>query len=319
MISRWQSRRTPTIRPSLAVVAIMAGSLMAACAAAPLKAQTIIGGSGPVGAKPGAFKGLSKNSDKPIDIASERLTVYDAKKVAVFTGNVRAVQGDTTLTTTRLEVYYKGSANPLSKAAEPTQVAENQGETTRNDASDRPETSQGPASQLAKIEAKGNVVIRNAEDQSATGDRLLYDVETKMVTLSGNVSIKSDKDQTTKSDSAVYDMAKETVTVRDDVVLASGEDQTAHSDWAIYDVPGQMVTVGGNVVLTQGQNVLKGSKLVINLATGESRFENSGDAAAKNRIRALFMPNEGGKRKSAEDGSEASEDGGPTSLIPRSN
>ena len=43
--------------------------------------------------------------------------------------------------------------------------------------------------------------------------------------------------------------------------------------WRIYDVPGQMVTVSGNVVLTQGKNVLKGDRLVINLTTGESRFD----------------------------------------------
>jgi lipopolysaccharide export system protein LptA len=54
-----------------------------------------------------------------------------------------------------------------------------------------------------------------------------------------------------------------------------------------------MVTVGGNVVLTQGKNVLKGDRLVIDLKTGESRFENSGNTAAGGRIRALFMPKEG--------------------------
>jgi lipopolysaccharide export system protein LptA len=40
----------------------------------------------------------------------------------------------------------------------------------------------------------------------------------------------------------------------------------------------------------QGQNVLKGDRLVIDLKTGESRFENTGNTAAGGRIRALFMP-----------------------------
>jgi lipopolysaccharide export system protein LptA len=48
--------------------------------------------------------------------------------------------------------------------------------------------------------------------------------------------------------------------------------------------------VGGNVVLTQGQNVLKGDRLVIDLKTGESRFENPGTTTAGGRIRALFVP-----------------------------
>ena len=54
--------------------------------------------------------------------------------------------------------------------------------------------------------------------------------------------------------------------------------------------------MGGNVVLTQGENVLKGDRLVIDLKTGESRFENSGNEAAGGRIRALFMPKEGAKK-----------------------
>jgi len=76
-----------------------------------------------------------------------------------------------------------------------------------------------------------------------------------------------------------------------DVVINSDQEQTTTSDWAIYDVPGKTVTVGGNVVLTQGKNVLKGDRLVIDLTTGESRFDNSGNAVAgKQRIKALFMP-----------------------------
>jgi hypothetical protein len=57
-------------------------------------------------------------------------------------------------------------------------------------------------------------------------------------------------------------------------------------------VPSQLVTVGGNVVLTQGKNVLKGDRLVIDLKTNESRFENTGNTATGGRIRALFMPKE---------------------------
>ena len=313
------STRRP-LAMALGVAAMLAAGSVGVALPVSASAQTITGGA--VGAKPGALKGLSKNSDAPIDINSNRLTVYDAKKVAVFTGNVRAVQGDSTLTTTELHVFYKSSANPLGENKPGDQVASAEaeaGEVPKSASAGQPETP-APGSQLSKIEAKGKVVIKNAQNQSTTGDHLLYDVEGQTVTLTGNVLIKSDKDQTTKGETAVYDMTKEAVTVRGNVVLSSGKDQTAHSDWALYDVPGELVTVGGNVVLTQGKNVLKGNKLVINLATGESRFENTGNAAANNRIRALFMPNEGGKRGSADDESDAeSDDGGPTSLIPRSN
>ena len=80
------------------------------------------------------------------------------------------------------------------------------------------------------------------------------------------------------------------IEARGEVFITSDQDQTTKSDWALYDVPAQLVTVGGNVVLMQGQNVLKGDRLVIDLKTGESRFENRGNTEAGGRIRALFMP-----------------------------
>jgi hypothetical protein len=65
--------------------------------------------------------------------------------------------------------------------------------------------------------------------------------------------------------------------------------------------------VGGNVVLTQGKNVLKGDRLVIDLKTGESRFEHTGNATAGGRIRALFMPKEKGGEESGTDEAKPSE------------
>jgi lipopolysaccharide export system protein LptA len=60
------------------------------------------------------------------------------------------------------------------------------------------------------------------------------------------------------------------------------------------------------VVLTQGKNVLKGDRLVIDLKTGESRFENPGNTAiAGGRIRALFMPKDEGA-DTAKSGEKAS-------------
>ena len=84
------------------------------------------------------------------------------------------------------------------------------------------------------------------------------------------------------------------IEAKGDVIINSKDDQTTTSDWAVYDLPTQLVTVGGNVVLTQGKNVLKGDRLVIDLKTGESRFENTGNTAAGGRIRALFMPKKDG-------------------------
>ncbi|HEY8277414.1 MAG TPA: LptA/OstA family protein [Methyloceanibacter sp.] len=72
------------------------------------------------------------------------------------------------------------------------------------------------------------------------------------------------------------------------VVINSDQDQTTTGDLADYDVPAQTVVVSGNVVLTQGQNVLKGDRLFINLATGESRFDPGNTSGKPARIKALF-------------------------------
>lgn len=80
------------------------------------------------------------------------------------------------------------------------------------------------------------------------------------------------------------------------VLVTTQDDQTATSNWAHFDVPAQVVTIGGNVVLTQGLNTIKGDRLVIDLKTGLSRFENSTDTASgkktTQRLKAIFSPNQ---------------------------
>jgi len=81
--------------------------LLAGLLASPLGAQTLNN----------TFGGLSQSSDEPIDIESDMLTVYDAKKYATFKGNVKAVQGTTTLRAAELDVHYIGGANKLTGQA----------------------------------------------------------------------------------------------------------------------------------------------------------------------------------------------------------
>jgi lipopolysaccharide export system protein LptA len=211
----------------------MCGALLAAgavalslLAATPAPAQTMTN----------TFGGFSKNSNEPIDIESDVLVVHDAQKYATFKGNVKAVQGTTTLRSRELDVHYVGSgSDSLTKGPDTT------GST--------PAPAPAPA---------------------ATGD-----AKPSGVGLGANNGTQISK-----------------IEARGEVVITSDQDQTTTSDWALYDVPAQLVTVGGNVVLMQGKNVLKGDRLVIDLKTGESRFENKGNTAAGGRIRALFMPKE---------------------------
>jgi len=236
------SRRSPSRtmrRALLGALALALGGL----AATPVPAQTMTN----------TFGGFSKNSNEPIDIESDVLVVHDAQKYATFKGNVKAVQGTTTLRSRELDVHYVGSgSDSLTKGPDAT------GSTpaTPTDA--------------------------GAGDAKASG-----------VGLGSNNGTQISK-----------------IEARGEVVITSDQDQTTTSDWALYDVPAQLVTVGGNVVLMQGKNVLKGDRLVIDLKTGESRFENRGDTAAGGRIRALFMPKEA---KPGDDTSNSDTSGGKKS------
>ncbi len=205
--------------------------------ASPLGAQTLSN----------SFGGLSQSSNEPIDIESDVLVVQDKQKLATFKGNVKAVQGSTTLRAKELNVHYVGGGGlaPGDKQEGGSQAAPVPQGDAQAGAGAKPDKSNA---QITKIEAKGNVVITSEDDQTTT------------------------------------------------------------SEWALYDLPAQQVTVGGNVVLTQGKNVLKGDRLVIDLKTGESRFENAGNAATGGRIRALFMPKKDGK--GGKDGKDAKSGGG---------
>src|SRR5512146_706899 len=66
---------------------------------------------------PNAMQGFSQNRDKPIQIEAAALEMRDKKKEATFSGNVKVVQGDTTMTSKTLVVYYEGGSSPADGKA----------------------------------------------------------------------------------------------------------------------------------------------------------------------------------------------------------
>jgi lipopolysaccharide export system protein LptA len=226
-----------------------------------------------------SFGGLSKNSGEPINIESDVLVVHDAQKYATFKGNVKAVQGTTTLRSRELDVHYVGSGSdsltkgPDTKGATPT-----------------PQPGGAQPADTKVADAKpGDAKPGGA----STADAKPGGAQPSGVGLNGDNGTQISK-----------------IEARGDVVITSDQDQTTTSDWALYDVPAQLVTVGGDVVLVQGKNVLKGDRLVIDLKTGESRFENPGDTGTPGRIRALFMPKDA---KPGDDDSKDNKSGGDKS------
>src|ERR1700723_2591434 len=69
---------------------------------------------------PNAMQGFSQNRDQPIQIEAATLEMRDKKKEETFSGNVKVVQGDTTMTSKTLVVFYESSQAAGAPTPTPT-------------------------------------------------------------------------------------------------------------------------------------------------------------------------------------------------------
>lgn len=160
---------------------------------------------------PNALQGFSQNKDQPVKIEAASLEVRDKDKVATFSGNVIVTQGDTVMRCKSLIVHYDAESKSSGmKTAQP---------------------GPGGSSSIKKLEALGGVHVTQKE-QTATGDKGLFDMKSNSITLSGNV------------------------------------------------------------LITQGQNVLRGERLVVDVATGAARVE-----AGSGRVSGVFVPSSADDKK----------------------
>jgi lipopolysaccharide export system protein LptA len=138
---------------------------------------------------PNALQGFAANRDKPIRVDAERLEVRDKDKIATFFGDAKAdvkvVQGDTTMRSRILVVFYE--QDEKSGAAKP--------------ASSGP----GGSSQIKRLEAKDNVIVTQ-KDQTVTGDKGIFDMKTNTVTMTGNV-VMTQCDSVLRGERLVVDLA----------------------------------------------------------------------------------------------------------------
>ncbi len=138
--------------------------------------------------------------NEPIEIEADVLEVRQNEGIATFRGNVDAVQGEMTLTSDALDVFYAGGGGP-----------------------------EAAGGGIQRIVATGNVVVTSPQE------------------------------------------------------VARGRE-------GVYDLDRRTITLSGDVVLTRDGNVLRGSRLEVDLDTGVSRLLPAGEGG---RVRALFV-NEGG-------------------------
>jgi lipopolysaccharide export system protein LptA len=129
---------------------------------------------------PNAMQGFSQNRDQPIQIEAASLEMRDKKKEATFSGNVKVVQGDTTMTSKTLVVFYEsGSGQAATPAANAKPAAKS---AAMQSATPGP----GGASSIKRLEARGNVVVTQKE-QVVTGETAVFDTKTNLITMMGGV------------------------------------------------------------------------------------------------------------------------------------
>jgi lipopolysaccharide export system protein LptA len=133
---------------------------------------------------PNAMQGFSQNRDQPIQIEAASLEMRDKKKEATFTGNVKVVQGDTTMTSKILVVFYESAAAPAAPAPAPQKGTKAQPAPSAA----LPAAAPGPggSSNIRRLEAKGSVVVTQ-KDQVVTGETAIFDTKSNLITMTGGV------------------------------------------------------------------------------------------------------------------------------------
>lgn len=116
-----------------------------------------------------------QDSSQPVEIVADQFELVQDQHQAIFTGHVIAKQGDMTLTSDRMVAHYR--AGPETKANLNT---------------------------ISHIDVDGNVVIVTKEE-TGKGERGVYDVDNKRITLNGNVVLTKDKN-VLKGDALEYNL-----------------------------------------------------------------------------------------------------------------
>lgn len=162
--------------------------------ASPVLAQETANKSVRAGKPSGApFAGFGSTSREPVKIDAQRLEVFDKENRAVYAGDVVSVQGQTIMRCSVMNIYYATQGRD-KKGAQPTAAPAGAGQNA-----------------IKKIECEGPVSLLSGT-QSATSQRLVYDAEKDIVTLTGKVVI-ADCDNVQRGERAVYDVKTGKATV----------------------------------------------------------------------------------------------------------
>lgn len=169
-------------------------SVAQAAPAAPAQAKRGRGGS-----EGSPLSGLGGDSKEPIKIDADKLDVLDKDNRAVFTGNVVAVQGETTVRCSVMTVFYEGrggqqGGNGAARATPAPAAAPAAGGAAA--------PGQSNDSSIKRIECKGPVTVVS-KTQAATSDNAVFDRANNVVIMTGNVAL-NDGPNITRGEKLTY-------------------------------------------------------------------------------------------------------------------
>ena len=140
----------------------------------------------------------------PVSYSADNLEYFDAERRLVLTGDVDIVQNDARLRADRLTLFFSGSGGAPAAAATPG--AENQPAAASN----------APAGlgsgDIERMIAEGEVYYVRPQ-QSARGNRAVYDVHNDSVTFTGNVVVAS-TDNVIRGETMVLQVGTRRTTIR---------------------------------------------------------------------------------------------------------
>jgi lipopolysaccharide export system protein LptA len=180
----------------LAPVRRLARGLAAGSMALAMIATGDAGAQSAVKGVPNAMQGFSQNRDQPIQIEAASLEMRDKKKEATFAGNVKVVQGDTTMTSKSLVVFYDQNTAPAPAPAGPKGAKSG----PIQSATPGP----GGSSSIRRLEARGSVIVTQ-KDQVVTGETAIFDTKSNQVTMQGGVVLTQGQN-VLRGDRLVVDM-----------------------------------------------------------------------------------------------------------------
>jgi lipopolysaccharide export system protein LptA len=151
-----------TLSPTLAGAALMLSCVLGAAAQPAGQAQQ----------PASTTQGLSMDSDQPVRIESNTLEVRDKIRQAIFAGDVKLTQGDTTIKCKVLVVFYEDTAAPSKKNAPPAPAAGQPAQKTNQ--------------KIKRAECKGDVFVVQKE-QAASGDNAVFEMKSNTVEITGKV------------------------------------------------------------------------------------------------------------------------------------